>query len=129
MKTVLSLCTLLMGLNPEIVDRCFGSVLENMVRDEKLAKNSRLEYVLPKYNDNKNTIRKNKRHDEIKQFLTSKGTSPTSVDEIVEGIVNTNADSYNQRLIANSSTRQYESATLPAKQLGNVLLDAPFSEK
>ena len=41
----------------------------------------------------------------------------------------TNADSYNQRLAASASARQYESATLPAEQLGNVLPDEPFSEK
>ena len=40
-----------------------------------------------------------------------------------------NVDSYNQRLVASASTRQYESATLPAKQLRNELPDAPFSEK
>jgi hypothetical protein len=32
-------------------------------------------------------------------------------------------------LIESASTRQYESATLPAKQLGVTLPDAPFSEK
>jgi len=63
------------------------------------------------------------------EALQALGGGAHPADEIVEGIVKTNVDSYNQRLVASASTRQYESATLPAKQLGNVLPDAPFSEK
>ena len=38
-------------------------------------------------------------------------------------------DSYNSRLIASASARQYESATLPAKQLGIELRNGQLSEK
>ena len=37
--------------------------------------------------------------------------------------------SYNERLIASATTRQYESSTLLAKQLGQVVRATPFSEK
>ena len=65
---------------------------------------------------------------EIKALEAAGGGSHPAED-IAEAIVKRTVDSYNQRLIASASTRQYESATLPAKQLGNVLADAPFSEK
>ena len=52
-----------------------------------------------------------------------------SVDDLVEGIVAHKTQAYNQTLIDSASTRQYESATLPAKQLGVMLPDAPFTEK
>ena len=51
------------------------------------------------------------------------------VEEAVESIVATRMSCYNERLIASAITRQYESATLPAKQLGRVVRVAPFSEK
>ena len=50
-------------------------------------------------------------------------------DEEITRIIAAEMQSYNERLIASASTRQYESATLPARQLGQVVRDAPFSEK
>ena len=50
-------------------------------------------------------------------------------DDLVEGIVAHKTQAYNQTLINSASTRQCESATLPAKQLGVMLPDAPFTEK
>ena len=47
----------------------------------------------------------------------------------MEGLVAAEMQSYNACLIASASTRQYESATLPASQLGQEVRDAPFSEK
>ncbi len=58
---------------------------------------------------------------------TGGGVHPA--EEVVESIVPASMDSYNQRFIASASTRQYESAILPAKQLGQVVSDSPFSEK
>ena len=49
--------------------------------------------------------------------------------EAVEAVVSAATNSYNERLLASASTRQYESATLPARQLGQEGRDAPFSEK
>ncbi len=49
--------------------------------------------------------------------------------EAVEALFSTATSSYNGRLLASASTRQYESATLPARQLGQEVRDAPFSEK
>ena len=50
-------------------------------------------------------------------------------DEEITRIIAAEMQSFNERLIASASTRQYESATLPARQLGQVVRDAPFSEK
>ena len=50
-------------------------------------------------------------------------------DEDLSRIVAAEMQSYNERLIASASSRQYESSTLPARQLGQLLRDAPFSEK
>ena len=50
-------------------------------------------------------------------------------EELVEGIASRKKAAYNQSLIASASTRQYESATLPAKQFGCALPAVPFSEK
>ena len=50
-------------------------------------------------------------------------------DEDILAVVNKERQSYNARLISSASTRQYESATLPARQLGQDVRDAPFSEK
>ena len=50
-------------------------------------------------------------------------------EEVVDVIVANRIQSYNKSLIDSASTRQYESATLPAKQLGVMLPDAPFTEK
>ena len=47
----------------------------------------------------------------------------------MEGIASRKKAAYNQSLIASASTRQYESATLPAKQFGCALPAVPFSEK
>ena len=58
---------------------------------------------------------------------TSGGEHPAQ--EKVDAIVESHTESYNKKLIESASTRQYESATLPAKQLGLILPDAPFSEK
>ena len=65
---------------------------------------------------------------EIKELEAAGGGSHPAED-IAEAIVKRTVDSYNQTLVASASTRQYESATLPAKQLGNVLAPAPFSDK
>ena len=50
-------------------------------------------------------------------------------DEDILAVVNKERQSYNARLISSASTRQYESATLPARQMGQEVRDAPFSEK
>jgi hypothetical protein len=50
-------------------------------------------------------------------------------EEHVEAVVKRKTESYNQALISSASTRQYESAVLPAKQFGIALPKAPFSEK
>ena len=50
-------------------------------------------------------------------------------EDVVEALVAAEMQSYNDCLIASASTRQYESATLPARQLGQEVRDAPFSEK
>ena len=63
------------------------------------------------------------------EALEAAGGGSQSAENIAEGSMKANADSYNQRLVASACTRQYESATLPAKQLDNVLPGAPFSEK
>ena len=61
------------------------------------------------------------------------GPHPTGGEKVAEtdaeAIVSTMTASYNKRLIASASSRQYESATLPAKQLGQTVPDSPFSEK
>ena len=59
--------------------------------------------------------------------VASGGEHPA--DDLVDGIVTQRTQAYNKTLIDSASTRQYESATLPAKQLGVVLPDAPFTEK
>jgi hypothetical protein len=46
-----------------------------------------------------------------------------------EQIINKHISLYNDKLISSASTRQYESSTLCAKQLGQLLPAAPFSEK
>ena len=50
-------------------------------------------------------------------------------DEDILAVVDKERQSYNARLISSASTRQYESATLPARQMGQDVRDAPFSEK
>ena len=50
-------------------------------------------------------------------------------DEDILAVVERERQSYNARLISSASTRQYESATLPARQMGQDMRDAPFSEK
>ena len=50
-------------------------------------------------------------------------------DAEVEGLVLAKMRAYNERLLASSSTRQYESSVLPARQLGQEVRPAPFSEK
>ena len=50
-------------------------------------------------------------------------------DEDILAVVDKERQSYNARLISSASTRQYESATLPARQMGQEVHDAPFSEK
>ena len=50
-------------------------------------------------------------------------------DEDILAVFNKERQSYNARLISSASTRQYESATLPARQMGQDVRDAPFSEK
>ena len=59
--------------------------------------------------------------------ITKLGLHPT--EELVERMVTKYTETYNQGLIASASTRQYESSTLTAKQLGLKLPDAPFSEQ
>ena len=41
------------------------------------------------------------------------------------GTFSAEMQSYNERLIASASTRQYESATLPARQMHQLVPDAP----
>ena len=50
-------------------------------------------------------------------------------DEDILALVDKERQSYNARLISSASTRQYESATLPARQMGQDVPHAPFSEK
>ena len=50
-------------------------------------------------------------------------------DEDILAVVDKERQSYNARPISSASTRQYESATLPARQMGQDVRDAPFSEK
>ena len=50
-------------------------------------------------------------------------------DEDILAVVEKERQSYIARLISSASTRQYESATLPARQMGQDVRDAPFSEK
>ena len=50
-------------------------------------------------------------------------------DEVIDAVANKEMQSYNARLISSASTKQYESATLPARQMGQDVRDAPFSEK
>ena len=65
---------------------------------------------------------------EIKAFQDA-SSGPHLVEETVESIVAARMSTYNERLIANAITRQYESALLPAKQVGQVVRPAPFNEK
>ena len=66
--------------------------------------------------------------EEIKAIeAASDGQHPA--EELAEGIAIRKKAAYNQSLIASASTRQYESATLPAKQFGCALPAVPFSEK
>ena len=58
--------------------------------------------------------------------ITSHGLHPT--DELVERMVTKYTETYNQAVIASASTRQYESSTLTAKQLGLELPEPPFTE-
>jgi hypothetical protein len=50
-------------------------------------------------------------------------------EEVVERMVAAETSLYNECLIASASTRQYESAKLPARQLGQEVRPSPFSEK
>ena len=50
-------------------------------------------------------------------------------DTDISRVVAAETHSCNERLIASASTRQYESATLPARQMGQLVCDALFSEK
>ena len=50
-------------------------------------------------------------------------------DEDILAVVDKERQSYNARLISSASTTQYESATLPARQLGQDVRADPFSEK
>ena len=61
--------------------------------------------------------------------LKQAGSDRHSADEDILAVVDKERQSYNARLISSASTRQYESATLPARQLGQDVRDAPFSEK
>ena len=63
------------------------------------------------------------------EALQATGGGAQPAEDVVESIVQAKTQAYNQALIASASTRQYESATLPAKQLGNILPASPFSEK
>jgi len=57
----------------------------------------------------------------------SDGVHPA--EDVVEAIVAAKMASYNEPLVASTSTRQYESATLPARQLGQQMRNVLFSEK
>ena len=50
-------------------------------------------------------------------------------DEDILAVVDKERQSYNARLISCASTRQYESATLSGRQMGQHLHDDPFNEK
>ena len=50
-------------------------------------------------------------------------------EDYVKEIAQNAMDLYNQKLIRSASTRQYESSTLPARQMGVELPEAPFSAK
>ena len=65
---------------------------------------------------------------EINAIRTASGGEHPAED-LVEEIVAQKTQAYNQTLIDSASTSQYESATLPAKQLGVMLPDAPFTER
>ena len=65
---------------------------------------------------------------EILKLEKASGDEPTADEDIV-AVVEREKQSYNARLISSASTRQYESATLPARQMGQDVRDAPFSEK
>ena len=65
---------------------------------------------------------------EVLKLEKASGDEPIA-DEAIVAVVETEKRSYNARLISSASTRQYESATLPARQMGQVVRDAPFSEK
>ena len=58
-----------------------------------------------------------------------KRSSDEHPDEEISRIVAAEMQSYNERLIASASTRQYQSATLLARQMGQLVRDAPFSDK
>ena len=63
------------------------------------------------------------------ETIEATGDGKYLAEERVKEIADKNKNAHNQKLIASASTRQYECVTAPAKQLGNVLPAAPFSEK
>ena len=65
--------------------------------------------------------------EEIKAIEAASG-SQHPAGELVREIASRKKAAYSQSLIASASTRQYESATLPAKQFGCALPAVPFSE-
>ena len=65
---------------------------------------------------------------EVAKLKEASGDRHPADDDIL-AVVDKERQSYNARLIHSASTRQYESATLPARQMGQDVRDAPFSEK
>ena len=63
------------------------------------------------------------------QALEQSDSASQPEEEVVERMVEQETASYNNRLMASASTRQYESARLPARQLGHDVLPEPFSAK
>ena len=64
---------------------------------------------------------------EIANVELRSGAHPAEAE--VESLVSAKMQSHNERLLASCSTRQYESSVLPARQLGQEVRPAPFSEK
>ena len=64
---------------------------------------------------------------EIANLELRSGAHPAEAE--VESLVSAKMQSHNERLLSSCSTRQYESSVLPARQLGQEVRPAPFSEK
>ena len=69
--------------------------------------------------------RQGKSHDEVTKAKLDGYRADTDISRVVAA----ETHSCNERLVASASTRQYESATLPARQMGQLVCDALFSEK
>ena len=63
------------------------------------------------------------------QALQNASDGAHLAEDVVEDLVAAETQSCNKSSIASARARQYASATLPARQLGQQVPDAPFSEK